>query len=274
MSVLAVDPDKCNFCGLCAVECRAGIFVIKEKEALPIVDRDAEALCINCGHCVAVCPPGAISLETMKPEDCTAVRKNLLPTPEQVEHFLKSRRSIRAYKEEPVPREILAKIIDIARYAPSGHNAQPVEWLVVEDPKEVRRLSGLVVDGMRSAIEESPGLADFFPIDLLVTAQKRGEDPIMRHAPHAIVAHAPRDAVTAQQDGLIALTYLELAAYSLGVGACWAGFVHFIAMSYRPMREALRLPQGHHCLGAMMIGYPKHKFSRIPLKNEPKIIWR
>jgi nitroreductase/NAD-dependent dihydropyrimidine dehydrogenase PreA subunit len=274
MSLFAVDPDKCNFCGLCANECPAGIFVIKETKALPFVARGAEEFCINCGHCVAVCPPGAISLETMKPEDCAAVRKNLLPAPEQVEHFLKSRRSVRAYKEEPVPREILAKIIDIARYAPSGHNAQPVEWLVVEDPKEVRRLGGLVVDGMRSAIEESPGLADFFPIDFLVAAHKRGEDPIMRHAPHAIVAHAPGDAVTAQQDGLIALTYLELAAYSLGVGACWAGFVHFTAMSYRPMREALRLPQGHHCLGAMMIGYPKHKFSRIPLRNEPKIIWR
>jgi len=274
MSLVAVDPDKCNFCGLCAIECPAGIFVIKGTEKLPVTAGGGEDFCIKCGHCVAVCPPGAISLGTMKPEDCAAVRKNLLPTPEQVEHFLKSRRSVRAYKEKPVPREILAKIIDIARYAPSGHNAQPVEWLVIEDSKEVRRLGGLVVDGMRSAIEENPGLADFFPIDILVAAQQRGEDLIMRNAPHAILAHAPGDAVTAQQDGLIALTYLELAAYSLGLGACWAGFLHFAATSYRPMREALRLPQGHHCLGAMMIGYPKHKFSRIPLRNEPKITWR
>jgi len=274
MSLFAVDPDKCNFCGLCAMECPATIIRIKGPEALPFMARGSENFCINCGHCVAVCPPGAISLETMKAEDCVAVRKNLLPTPEQLEHFLKSRRSVRVYKEEPVPREILAKIIDIARYAPSGHNAQPVQWLVIEDAKEVRRLSGLVVDGMRSAIEKSPQLPDFFSVDVLVAMQQRGEDPIMRHAPHAIVAHAPRDAVTAQQDGLIALTYLELAAYSLGVGACWAGFLHLAAMSYRPMREALGLPQGHHCLGAMMIGYPKHKFSRIPLRNEPTIIWR
>jgi len=210
----------------------------------------------------------------MKPEDCAAVRKELLPSPEQVEHLLKSRRSVRVYKEEPVPRETLARLIDIARYAPSGHNAQPVQWLVIVDPKEVQRLSGLVVDAMRSAIKESPELADIFPIDVIVTMQKRGEDPIMRHAPHAIVAHAPRDAITAQQDGLIALTYLELAAYSLGVGACWAGFVHFAAMFYSPMREALRLPEGHHCLGAMMIGYPKHRLVRIPIRNEPKVIWR
>jgi len=274
MSLVAVDPGKCNLCGLCAVECPAGIFVIKGIEAVPVIARGAEEFCIKCGHCVAVCPPGAISLETMKPEDCAAVTKNLLPSPEQVEHFLKSRRSVRVYKKEPVARETLAKLIDIARYAPSGHNAQPVQWLVIEDPKEVQRLSGLVVDAMRSAIKESPELADIFSVDLIVAMQQRGEDPIMRHAPHVIVAHAPGDAGTPQQDGLIALTYLELAAYSLGVGACWAGFVHFAAMSHGPMREALRLPQGHHCLGAMMIGYPKHKLSRIPLRNEPKIIWR
>jgi len=123
MSIFAVDHDKCNFCGLCAVECPAAIIVIKRPEALPFMARGGEKFCINCGHCVAVCPPGAISLETMKPADCITVSKELLPTPEQVEHFLKSRRSVRVFKEEPVPRKILAKLIDIAHYAPSGRNS-------------------------------------------------------------------------------------------------------------------------------------------------------
>jgi len=210
----------------------------------------------------------------MKPEDCIEVNKNLLPTPEQVELFLKSRRSVRVYKKEPVPRETLAKLVDIARYAPSGSNTQPVQWLVIEDTKKVKHLGELVVDWMRSTINESPDLADLLPVDRMLAAQKRGEDPILRKAPHVIIAHAPKDLPSAQGDGFIALTYLELAAYSLGVGACWAGFVHFAAMYYRPMREVLQLPPGNHCLGAMMIGYPKHRLVRIPLRNEPKTIWR
>ena len=274
MSIFAVDHDKCNFCGLCAVECPAAIIVIKGPEALPFMARGGEKFCINCGHCVAVCPPGAISLETMKPEDCTTVSKELLPTPEQVEHFLKSRRSVRVFKEEPVPRRILAKLIDIARYAPSGRNSQPVQWLVVEDPNEVKRLSGLVVDWMRSATKESPEFANHLPVDLIVAAWESGVDTIMRHAPHAILAHAVRDLPSAQGSGLIGLTYLELAAYSMGVGACWAWFFGLAATSYPPMQEALQFPDGHQCLGAMMIGYPKHKLSRIPLRNEPNIIWR
>lgn len=274
MSVFSVDHDKCNFCSLCAIECPAGIIVTKGAEAIPSWADGGEERCINCGHCVAVCPPGAIGLDTMKPEDCVPVREELLPTPEQLEHFLKSRRSVRAYKEEPVPREILAKLIDIARYGPSGNNAQSVQWLVVEDRKQVERLSGLVVDWMRTAITEAPDLADRLPLDEVVAARERGVDRILRGAPHVIVAHAPRDLPSPQQDALIALTYLELAAYSLGLGACWAGFLYFAMVSYRPIRQALQLPAGHHCLGAMMIGYPKHKLARIPLRNEPAIIWR
>jgi len=268
MSIFAVDDDKCNFCGLCAVECPAAIIVIKGPEALPFMPRGGEKFCIDCGHCVAVCPPGAISLENVKPEDCTKVSKELLPTPEQVEHFLKSRRSVRAFKEEPVPRNTLAKIIDIARYAPSGRNLQPVQWLVVEDSNEVKRLTELVIDWIRLAAKESP-----LPVDLIVAAWESGVDTIMHHAPHAILAHSARELPSVQGDGLIGLTYLELAAYSLGVGACWAHFFGLAATSYPPMREALQFPDGHQCLGAMMIGYPKNKFSRIPLRNEPNIIW-
>ena len=274
MSVFAVAPDKCNFCGMCAIECPAGIIVIKDPEGLPSLADGGEAMCMNCGHCVAVCPPGAIRLKTMKPEDCALVSTELLPAPEQVEHFLLSRRSVRVYREDPVPREMLAKLIDIARYAPSAHNSQPVQWLVIEDTKEVKRLTGLVVDWMRSLIKESPWLADLLPLDLIVAAWESGVDVIMRDAPHVIVGHAHRDSASAQNDGVIALTYLELAAYSLDLGACWAGFFHFAATSYPPMLEALQLPEGHQCLGAMMIGYSKHKLRRIPLRNEPTIIWR
>lgn len=146
MSVLAPDRDKCNSCGMCVLECPRGIIELVEPEALPSYVEGREELCITCGHCVAVCPLDAIALETMKPEDCAPVRKKLLPSPEQVEHLFKSRRSVRAYKKKPVPREMLARLIDIARHAPSGHNAQPVQWLVIEDTKDVKRLAGLVAD--------------------------------------------------------------------------------------------------------------------------------
>jgi nitroreductase/NAD-dependent dihydropyrimidine dehydrogenase PreA subunit len=274
MSALAVDREKCNSCGICEAECPPRIIEIPGLDAMPSWVEGAPERCIVCGHCVAVCPRDALGLDTMSPEECAPVDSGLLPTAEQVELFLKSRRSIRVYKEKPVPREVLAKLIDTARYAPSGSNSQPLQWLVIEDAREVRRFAGLVVDWMRVAIKEAPELADLLRFDLIVAEWDRGRDRVMRGAPHAIVAHAHRDDVMAPQSATIALTTLELAAYSRGLGACWAGFFQACATFYPPMQEALRLPEGHASLGAMMIGYPKYKYRRIPLRKEPLITWR
>ena len=273
MSVFTVDDAKCTRCGICVKECPPRIIEMENPKALPTVIADQEERCIICGHCVAVCPFAAIGLKDMKPEECDLVRKELLPTAEQVEHFLKSRRSIRVYQEKTVPHTVLSKLIDIARYAPSGHNAQPVHWLVVEDPREVRQLAALVIEWMNMLIRKSPRMSELFHFDLFVSAWERGEDRVLRGAPHVIVAHAPKDTPMAQENCAIALTYLELAAYSQGLGACWAGYL-LAAASSPAMITALRLPGGHKCFGAMMVGYPKHEFKRIPLRNEPSIIWR
>jgi len=152
---------------------------------------------------VAVYPLAAIGIETMMPQDCALVKKELLLSPEQAEHYLKTRRSIRVYKKEPVPQDTLAKLIDIASYAASGHNTQPLSWLVIEDSQEVRHLAGLVADWMRVAIKEMPWLADFLHFDRIVADWEQGRDRIMRGAPHAIVVHAPADNVLAPGDAPI-----------------------------------------------------------------------
>jgi len=209
----------------------------------------------------------------MKPEELEEVSRRQLPSPAQVERLLKSRRSVRSYKNKPVPRDLLAKLIDIARYAPSGTNAQPVQWLVVEDPKETRRLAGLVVDWMRQIVKEHRELAAVLRFDHMVGAWIMGVDIPLRGAPHIVAAHAHEDQPLAEGSSYIALTYLELAAYSLGLGACWAGYFQLAAANHARLQEALGLPDGHKCFGAMMVGYPRHRFRRIPLRNEPGVIW-
>lgn len=274
MSVFTVDDAKCTRCGICVLECPPRIIETLDPKAMPSVIPDQAERCITCGHCVAVCPFAAIGLKAMKPEDCETASKDLLPTAEQVEYLLKSRRSIRVYKEKPVPHAVLAKLIDIARYAPTGHNAQSVQWLVIEDPAEVRKLAGLVIEWMNLLVKKSPRVVEQFHFDIFVKAWERGEDRVLRGAPHLIVAHAPKDTGLAQENSAIALTYVELAAYSQGLGTCWAGYLLAAASSFPALINALALPGGHKCFGAMMVGYPKHEFKRIPLRNEPSIIWR
>ncbi len=274
MNLFVVDEDKCKHDGICVSECPTQIIEMKDKDAVPTPMEGAEEMCINCGHCVAVCPNSAISLVTMRTEDCPPLKKDLALGPEQVEHFLRARRSIRTYKDKTVEHETLGKLIDIARYAPTGTNSQQVGWLVINNRDEVHRLTGLAVDWMRYLIKEQDPIAKAYRMDSIVAGWESGIDIICRGAPGLIVVHAPKDYVIAQTDCTIALTFLDLAAPSFGLGTCWAGFFMIAATHWPPLQAALALPEGHTHFGAMMIGYPKYKYHRLPLRKEANITWR
>ncbi|MBN1686012.1 MAG: hypothetical protein JW852_05120, partial [Spirochaetales bacterium] len=69
-------------------------------------------------------------------------------------------------------------------------------------------------------------------------------------------------------------TYQELAAFSLGLGPCWGGYVMFACRNNWPdLRNFLHLPEGHTVFGAMMIGYPNYPFQRLPLRSEAEVSW-
>lgn len=274
MELLSVDQEKCKRDGICAAVCPASIIEFKFKEAFPTVIEGGDELCLRCGHCVAVCPHGAISHEIMNTTECPTVRDELNMQPDQVEQFLRSRRSIRTYKEKPVDRDVLTKLIKLASFAPSGHNTQPVNWLVIYDSDEVQQLAGIVADWMGSLIKEGSPLAATLHMDRVVAAWEAGKDRICRSAPHMLVAHAPKDERSAPVACTIALTYLELATPAFGLGACWAGYFNAAANFWPPMAEALDLPAGNVSFGAMMVGQPKFKYARLPLRNKPKTIWR
>lgn len=274
MSLFVVDEEKCKRDGACVAECPLGLIEFKDENSVPTPAERADELCVNCGHCVAVCPHGALSHTSMTPEQCPPVRREWMLDPEQVEHFLRVRRSIRTYKDQPVERNVLTKLIEIARFAPSGHNVQPVNWLVIYDSNKVRRLAGLVVDWMRYVLKAEPLIAKAQHIDLVVRFWEAGIDAVCRSAPHLIIAHAPEDEGTAPVACTIALTYLELAAPSFGLGACWAGFFNTAAAFWPPLQQSMGLPDRHISFGTMMVGYPKYTYHRLPLRNEARITWR
>lgn len=274
MNLIQIDKDKCQRDRICGLECPGKLIEFRGKGAFPSTIENAAEFCIRCGHCVAVCPNGALTLENISSEQLLRLDKNLLPGPEQVRHMLISRRSIRTYKNKIVKREILEDLIGIAQYAPTGSNKQQVYWLVIEDSAESKRLAGLVVDWMKLLLEQTQDEALSRRYQRIIKAWDNGVDRICRQAPHVIVAHAPENIPAAGTDCVIALSYLELAAYSQGLGTCWAGYFNSAANFYPPMQKALNLPEGHRSCGALLIGYPVYGYQRIPTRNAAQIIWR
>ncbi len=273
MDILEVDRKTCIQEGICAAVCPSGLIDFKEG-SYPKPVPGAEDVCIRCGHCVSVCPTGSLRHRVMSVEQCDPVQEELYVSPEQCEHFLKSRRSIRAYEDMPVSQETLSGLIQIARYAPTGHNSQSVEWLVLGDRDELNKLSGMTIDWMRWLIDNMPELARQMRLDNAVRRWEEGVDVILRDAPALIVAHAEKEDRLALTNSVIALTYLELTAAARGLGCCWAGFFNAAANMFPPLTEVMPIPEGHMCFGSMMVGYPKYSYQRIPRRKAPKITWR
>lgn len=274
MNMVKINSIQCNKDGICAAECPVGIIELNAESGTPMIKAESEETCIDCGHCVAVCPTGALSHRSMTPEQCIPVDTSLFVAPEQLEHLLKSRRSIRSYRNKAVPLKDISKLIDIARYAPSGHNTQGVKWHVVYDQKKIKPLSAMVVDWMKNMAEKQPKMAQTMGLNRIIDGFEMGRDFILRDAPHVVIAYAPTQDSTAQSAATIALTYLELAAFSLNIGACWAGYLQIAAGFWPPLQDAIELPKAHKCHGAMMIGYPKYTYHRQPVRKKPDIRWR
>ncbi|UUX91381.1 nitroreductase family protein [Methanoplanus endosymbiosus] len=271
MDTIIVDENLCTKCGTCSEACPLGIINPAGEETFPNVREENSGKCIRCGHCEAFCPKGALILN-FRPEEKEILPEGAGEIPEkEIGFYLKKRRSARMYKAKSVPRGKIEELLEVASYAPSAENGQPVEWIVVHDPEKVRKIGDLTVEWMKTFIGSDHPASGFFAA--LAGIYEGGYDVICRGAPHMLFNHIPEDKPVAPVDGIIAMTYFDVAAPAAGIGTCWAGFVAMAAAEYEPLQKEIGIPAGRKCSYAMMFGYPKHTVHGIPRRDPVKVTW-
>lgn len=160
---------------------------------------------------------------------------------------IKNRRSVRAYKHDPIPEETLNKILDAARFAPSAGNRQSWEFIVIRDPVIKRYLRNAALG--QAMIEEAP-------VTIVVCANEARSASI--YGDRGRKFYCLLDAAAAIQNML-------LAAYALGLGTCWIG-----AFEDEIIVNILNLPKGVRPIAIVPIGYSNdtpHPPTRIALKD-------
>lgn len=272
MSLFTIDETRCKRDGLCAVECPAGCITF-ERGGLPAPDEKKQAYCLDCGHCMAVCPADAIRLERFD-RGSEPLDRALAVSFDQAEQFLKGRRSVRDFRDEPVDRDLFARLLAVTGYCPSGHNARGTRWVAVLGRDRVAGVAGAVAAWMRAEAEAGSDLAGALHLSGIVRAWDAGTDLICRNAPALAVAVGPTQGIMPAQDGVVATAYLELAASAGGLGACWCGYLLAAAAHDAGVREFLGLDGGEAAYGALMLGRPARGYAAIPPRPAPVVDWR
>ncbi len=274
MTNISIDAKICTGCKTCIEVCQYFILITDESTEKTIVDSLRAPYCCHCGHCGAVCPKRAITLNYSGagPEPGYSEEHSL--TPVQIGHHMMMRRSIRSFTKEIVPEETFRQILNIVRYAPTGMNGQPVYWTVMRDPTEIHHLAETIVEWAGDVVKTQRGHPLMPVLPMIIDAWNHGTDPVCHNAPCLAIVHGFKENPNVFIDSIIAMSHLDLIAPSFGLGTCWAGFVQIAADASPEVARVLCLPEGHKSQHAMLIGYPKYRFRRIPKRDALKATWR
>lgn len=242
--MVTIQNDKCIGCGLCISDCVSGYLFLRDGKAAA-----KTAGCIACGHCYAICPQNAIRVNGLEDGGDFAEMSQFDSV--KLLQSMKSRRTIRQFRDKPVTSDQIDMILEAGRYSPTGGNAQDVAYTILGSRQnEIEQICiGLFRKGIGAAGKVS-SMARNITVD---------DHFFFKGAPLVIVVSG-RGAV----NGSLASSYMELMAESMGLGVLYSGFFIACTKLSPKLRKILALPKGHKAITCMVIGHPKVKYHRIP----------
>lgn len=291
--MITIDKQKCTNCRKCYEICPNYVFslVTNAENKKSIELRYPEQCCI-CGHCIAICQTRALSHESMPLSSFIPVQRDEI-NPESMEKLLVSRRSVRNYKQKPVPEEILQKLIEAGIHAGSSSNGQTEEFIVIRDQQKIRHLELLVIDVlwnaglkylnggfMKTFLKRKYGnevIHQYEAYHNIIKHRKEHneqEGMIFRNAPVVIVVYGIKTNFLAQTNCALAIRNIEILAESMGLGTCWVGFLPSAANKSKKINKFLQIPKDKIILASLMVGFPKYIYRYKLPRKERNVSWQ
>lgn len=147
----------------------------------------------------------------------------------QIHEAIKNRRSVRAYKPDPIPEQSLRKVLEAARLAPSAHNDQDWKFIIIKDIKKRKQLAQAARS--QSFIAEAP---------VVIAAVALNPERVMS-------CEVPAYAINLT----IAVDHMTLQACEQGLGTCWIG-----AFSQEEVKKVLKIPDKYKVVALLPLGFP------------------
>lgn len=182
-------------------------------------------------------------------------------TKEALQHFLRTRRSNRRFKTDPVPDSVLREILHTATFAPSAHNRQPWRFIVLTESSAKKRLSDAMAEEFQRDLEK-----DRFAPEAITKRVKRSQERITG-APVVIILcvdmsemdnypdtrRQKAEYIIATQSAANAGMQLLLAAHAEGLGGVWVCSPMF---AQKAVQQALHISKSWEPQAMFLLGYP------------------
>lgn len=215
---------------------------------------------------------------------------------EEIEKLIKNRRSVRLFKKDDVPDEIIQKLIELAHWAPSAMNAQPWKFVVIKDKRLIEEIRQVTMKGMELTLKIFTGRAIHWRIlknlwrlfkpsqfktieprvlqGMKAHTKQKGSD-VFHNAPVLILVLGHTGSSTWLEDCSAATQNLALAGHAMGIGTCWIGFTEKFMPIFasRQLKRKLGIYGNWVLATVIVVGYPIVSYDSPVERDNPEIIW-
>lgn len=283
--MIYINNDKCTACGICGIVCPRHVIetVIQGNKKITRVCDQRKDLCLDCGQCTAVCQSDSIEVELFNGQDSRSVQPlNISET--DLLMLMEQRRSIRRYKDKPVPRELLNQIMEACKRAPTGTASHSTGVIVIDTETRLNELSEMIYDVYRDLekalknpiarfiIKRRVGKAAFSILGNFVMPgmhwylkwkdQGKG-DEILRDCKALMLFHSPVLEPMAQTNCALSAFHGIFMAEILGIGTCFNDLIPPACNRNKEILHFLGVPEDREVYSSLTLGYSKFKYRKI-----------
>nr|WP_319537793.1 nitroreductase family protein [uncultured Methanospirillum sp.] len=183
-----------------------------------------------------------------------------------------TRRSIRKFKPDQIPDDVISRIMLAGTYAPSALALQPWAFIVIQNSEFMQKVSDYCKPIMISLMTDAhDGMSDDGMSDEFRRLLQSDGYSIYYHAPVMIMVIGKSTSRFREIDCSLCTENMMLAAHALGIGSCWIGSTE-VAYDNPEIMAGFQIPEGYSPIGTIVFGYPDEKPEPHD-KKPPQITW-